>query len=271
MTMPFQTQAKPPAPAQADYVSLEGKSLTAGNPIENNPDARLILHFKDPLLWLFRSKAQAVRGTVLVCPGGGYTVLDMRGEGENTARTLNEAGFDAAVLEYHIASGSEERELALTDALKAFRLLKSNGPSLRLHTARLDLMGYSAGGHLAARTTEKLGAAEQPDGLILIYPAYLNETMPGTTVPAVAPPLRPGRLFALIGANDDADWVKSCEAYAQAWKSAGGEAAFHLLPDGGHGFGMAARSIDSNQHWPDLLKSFLLAKPDMAMPGSPHQ
>ena len=245
------------SPAQAEFLSLDGKSIPAGNPIEPNSNVRLILHVKDAALWIHRTKAPTPLGTVLLCPGGAYVALEMRNEGENTARALNELGYDAAILEYHIADGANERDIARDDALKAYRLIRSKGASLGLHSARVDLMGYSAGGHLAARATEKLGRDEQPKGLILVYAAYLNENSGSGSNPAVVPPSHPGRLLALIAANDNPQWVQGLQAYAKAWSAAGGDATFHLLPDGGHGFGMTAKSADSTQHWFDLLRTFL--------------
>lgn len=264
MALPLLALSETEPSPRADYVSLEGRPVFGGNPIDVNQNAALITHFQSPVLWLFRSKVKAPQGTVILCPGGAYCALEMRNEGENTARFLNEQGFDVAILEYHIASGAEEYELALADAVKTFRLLKSSAPSIGLHNGRIEIMGYSAGGHLAARTVQNLGEDEQPDGLILVYPAYLNETVPGNATDAVKPPHRPGRLFALIARNDNPEWVKSSQSYAATWKEAGGDTTFHLLSDGGHGFGMAVNSVDSNQHWPDLLKEFLLSKPGLS-------
>ena len=252
----FAQDAAAPLP---EFVSLDGKPVAGGNPIEDKPNARLVLHFKAPVLWLFRTKATNPAGTVLLCPGGGYVILEMEREGKNTARALNDMGFDVAILEYHIASGANERDLALDDALQAFHLVKTNGASLGLHPARVEIMGYSAGGHVAARAAAKLEPGGQLDGVILVYPAYLEETAPGTGTPLVVPPAKPGRLFATIAVNDMAERVKGCEAYVQAWKNAGGETDFHLLPDGGHGFGMAANAADSNLNWPELVKAFLAA------------
>jgi dienelactone hydrolase len=266
MFIPLLCEAQTVAPDKSEYISLDGASIPAGNPIENNPDVRVILHFKQPVLWIFRSKAETVQGTVLLCPGGAYCALDVGNEGGNTARILNDQGFDVAILEYHIASGANERDLALADALEAFRLLKSQGTSMGLHNSQVEIMGYSAGGHLAARTVQKLGENEQPDALILVYPAYLNETKPESSDPVVVPPAKPRRLLALFAVNDNPDWIKGCQTYVDAWKSSGGDVTFHLLSDGGHGFGMAAKSSDSNQDWPDLLKTFLLSQSDMEKP-----
>jgi len=266
MILPLLAQAETVAPAQADFVSLGGQTVPAGNPIDANPNVKIITQFKSPVLWLFRSKAATPQGTVLVCPGGAYCALEMMNEGENTARGLNEMGFDVAILEYHIRSGAEEIELALADAVKAFHLIKSNGPALGLHNARIEIMGYSAGGHLAARTAQKLGESNQPDGLILIYPAYLNTGNPWKT--NVVPAHKPGRLFALIGDKDNPDWIKGCQEYADKWKNAGGDSTFTLLPNGGHGFGMTPNTADSVGHWTDLLKTFLLGKTDAPAPDA---
>ena len=237
--------------ARIDYVTLEGKAVPAANQIEGD----LIKTFSAPALLLYRCPVKPASGTILLCPGGGYGVLEMKKEGENTAHLLNQQGFDEALLEYHASSGPATRELALADTLAAFRLIKSQAPALGLHNERLGIMGYSAGGHLAARTVQNLAANEQPDDLILAYPAYLQEAIPGTVIPDVAPPLNPGRLFILISSNDNADWVKGSQEYAKTWIGFGGVTASQLLPDGGHGFGMGADSTASIQHWPDLLNT----------------
>lgn len=256
MILPLLAKSETNSPSQAEYVSLDGKPLPAGNPIEERPNAYLVTHFQTPLLRLFRTTVPAPRGTVILCPGGGYSILEMRNEGENTALFLTGQGFDVAILEYHVAAGPQTRDLALADALKTFRLIKSSARSLGLHNGLIDIMGYSAGGHLAARATMTLNQNEKPDGVILIYPAYLDETLPGKRTLAVVPPHNPGPLFALIAVNDDSLRVKSCQAFATAWKTAGGNATFHLLPDGGHGFGMAPTIAASNLRWPDLLTPF---------------
>jgi len=272
VALPLRLWAETEDPSGATFVSLDGKAVLAGNPLENVPDAHLIKEVKDPVLWLFRSQVAAPQGTVLLCPGGGYRCLEMRNEGVNTARFLNQQGFDVAILEYRIAAPQipDPKELALADAVKSFRLLKSSASSLGIHDGRLAIMGYSAGGHLAARTVENLGENDQPDGLILVYPAYLEKTIPGKATPAVVPPPKPRRLLAVIAANDNPNWVKSCQEYSEAWKKSGGDSIFHLLSDGGHGYGIAANSDNSNQHWPDLLKAFLQTKSGPAInPVSP--
>lgn len=241
--------------SSANYLSLDLKVLIEGNKVDSDG---LIRKFNTPVIHLYKTNTKLAKGTILLLPGGGYYVLEVKGEGENTAKFLNTEGFDVALLEYHIVSGDNTRNLALADALKAFRLIKSNPKLLGLHGGSFGMMGYSAGGHLAARTVQNLNKNEQPDELILIYPAYLNETPKGSVFPGVMPPKEPkGRLFTLIASNDNADRIKSCQEYTKTWKGFDGFASFHLLPDGGHGFGITPNPADAKQNWTALLKDFL--------------
>lgn len=251
--------ASPLAAAPEEFRTLTGEPATGGNKIEEDGRIRKV---ETPVLHLFRTTSATAKGTVLLFPGGGYAILSAIKEGANTAHFLNAQGYDAALLEYPISAGPNTRELALAAALKAYRLVRTDPAKLGLHGGRLGIMGYSAGGHLAARTAHSLPADEQPTDLILIYPAYLEQTQAGTTTPQVSPPpSHRGRLFVLIAANDNAAWVKSSRTFADAWKADQGKAEFHLLADGGHGFGMAENRPGASKDWPQLLEKFLGTQP----------
>lgn len=192
---------------KAGFVSLDGKILSTGNPVEADGN---IHQFNSPLIHLMRSKSKSPKGTILLLPDGGYKLLNVKIGGDKVTRFLNTEGFDVALLEYHIGTKSQTRNLALMDALKAFRLLKTGKESLGLCVDRLGIMGISSGGHLAAWTVQKLGEQEQPDDLILISPANLNETNVGTVFPAVMPPVLPtARLFTSFFSNDNIEWMRS--------------------------------------------------------------
>ncbi len=254
-----------PAAAGPEFLTLDGRPA-AGNPVDADGHIRKL---NAPVLRRIPAAAAEPRGTILLCPGGGYAVLSAVNEGALTARFLNEQGFDVAILEYRIAAGPATRDLALADALQAVRLIRSRGATLGLRGPRLGLMGYSAGAHLAARAVQELEAAEQPDDLILVYPAYLEETLPGTVVPAVLPPRDSRtRLFALIAANDNPKWIAGCREFVKTWQGWDGAAVFHLLPDGGHGFGLRPDRQGAAQAWPDRLAAFLAAPP--APPSGPN-
>ena len=249
------TLAAEPSLATATYLSLTGNALAAGNAPDQ--DGR-IQKVTEPVLRLIRAGTGPTKGMVLLFPGGGYAKLAVTHEGTETAKFLNAVGFDVAILEYHVSAGPGTRELALADALAACRLLKARHSEFAMNGGRFGVMGYSAGGHLAARTVQQLAANEQPANLILIYPAYLHETKVGATGPAVQPPAVPtARLFVLIAANDKAEWVRSSREYADQWQASKGVAEFHLLPDGGHGFGMKTNRTGAAKTWTDFLGKFL--------------
>jgi len=108
-----------PAP---NFVALDGKPLTSGNEVDKDGYVRKV---KAPVLHLIRTKADFAKGTILLCPGGGYGFLAIGHEGTSTAEFLNAQGFDVAILEYAVSAGEKTRDLALADALAAWRLVKS--------------------------------------------------------------------------------------------------------------------------------------------------
>lgn len=230
-----------------EYVALDGSPVAQGNTLDGDS----IKTFSAPVLRIYRTGSESPKGTVLLFPGGGYRLMAMKWEGERTVAALTQKGFDVVILEYHVldnpdvtslpesARMAKTRDLALEDALKAYHLVRAQGAGWKLHLNRLALMGYSAGGHLAARTAQHLGADEQPADLVLIYPAYLDKTLPGTNTPEVVPPAKPSRLFVLFGDQDNAAWIKGCQGYVAEWQRAGGQASVVMIPGLGHGFGAA--------------------------------
>jgi lysophospholipase L1-like esterase/acetyl esterase/lipase len=215
--------------AHALYLSLNGEVMTKGNPVDADGNIRRV---NMPLLRLTRTRLRSAKGTILLLPGGGYAMLQFKNEGKKAAAFLNSEGFDVAILDYHIGISPEIPDLALTDALKAFRLLKLKSGAFGLRGNRLDIAGLSSGGHLAARTVQRLAADEQPDNICLVSPPYLNETLSGTVMPAVMPPVNPSaRLFTAFSVNDDKAFIAAGSEYVKTWRGYNGAATFSLLPD----------------------------------------
>lgn len=240
----------------ADRIDLEGQPLaTAPHTLGGAGDVTRIVKLEKPNLLLKRCPEKTTKGTVLVCPGGGYNILAIEHEGTAVADLLNQAGYDAAILEYTIACPSAQTK-ALENALAAIKLVRTKGPELGLNTKKLGIMGFSAGGHLSARSIHELGAKEAPDFAILIYPAYLDakEGLNQKIVPAAGTKTA---TFVLIADNDKPQWVASAGAYAKACQDNGQPQEFHLLAGGGHGFGLKDKLKPPASTWPDLLKKFL--------------
>ncbi|MEO6730023.1 MAG: GDSL-type esterase/lipase family protein [Ferruginibacter sp.] len=245
-------------PFNAGFISLKGKVVSKGNSVKTDGN---LYEINTPLLRLMRTKIQSPKGTALILSGGGYEILKIKSEGEKMALFLNSEGFDVGILEYHV-SKAQNRNLALADALQAFRLLKTNQNAFGLRGNRLVIVGISTGGHLAARLVQRLGDKEQPNDLILISPTYLNETPINSVFPIVRPPVQPiARLFVSFSANDNKDWIYSAEEYSKTWKGYDGQAMFKLLPDSSYTSQGNANPVDVKLKLPGILKEFLNAQP----------
>jgi lysophospholipase L1-like esterase/alpha-beta hydrolase superfamily lysophospholipase len=241
------------------YLSLDGRRADKVNRLANDRN----LHKVDkPLLLFLRTRSVSPKGTILLIPGGGYETIRMKNEGQKAAAFLNQQNFDVALLAYRVGKAHSIRDSALLDALKAFRLLKAKRADLGVRGKQLSIMGISSGGHLAARTVQKLNDDEQPDDLVLISPQYLDETLAGTVFPAVMPPLTPkARLFVTFSPNDNKGWIKGCGEYAKTWKGYNGQETFKLLPDSAYVSQSDTDPLAVGLKLPGLLKDFLVSAP----------
>ncbi len=257
-----QSKELPPmnTPPSPERLTLAGARLDQVNHeyAVINGDAR-ITKLDQPNLSIFRTEFSPARGTFLLFPGGGYGILAVTKEGAAVAAVLNRAGFDVAMLEYSIAV-PDARQQALAQALQAYRLLRSRSGELGLGAGQFGLMGFSAGGHLAARLMREAGGQESPDLAALIYPAYLADSE--GLLPEVQPPKGSRtRVFALVAANDKPEWVAGTRLYARACEANGQSAELQILPDGGHGFGIESTMPETARVWIGLLEAFLASTP----------
>jgi len=201
------------------YLSLEGKPLVHANLTDREGNVHRL---KQPLLRLMRSGIKKGKGTVLILPGGEYKMLRLKADGMIEGSLLNKDGYDVAILDYSITKGNDAetiRDLALRDVLKAFRLLNTERKKYGLRGGFLDIRGFGAGGHLAARALQQMDRNEQPDHLFLFSPSYLDEKIKGTVFPAVMPPLYPAaELSVAFGDNDPKPLVSAGLEYQKTWK-----------------------------------------------------
>lgn len=192
--------------------------------------------------------------TVIVCPGGAYDVLAVDYEGYEIAEALSKAGIAAFVLKYRVP---RQREAALCDALRAVRFLRFHADKFGLDPSSIGIMGFSAGGHLAAWCAGSCGkrvytpmdeidrVSARPDSLGLIYPAYLEEK-PRFPLAKDHPPT-----FLLQASNDP--YFPSYTAYEKELLKRRLPLEAHLFPEGGHGFG----SRPSGKATDDWLKLYV--------------
>jgi acetyl esterase/lipase len=122
-----------------------------------------------PKLTVYRPAKPPRHGAaVIICPGGAYAFRSDRGEGTLPAMRLAAGGITGLVLDYRLPKGNDT--LPLHDALLAVRYVRTHSRAFKLDPAKIGIMGFSAGGHLAATAgTHFRDAAERPDFMVLGY------------------------------------------------------------------------------------------------------
>ncbi|WP_298493833.1 alpha/beta hydrolase [uncultured Algibacter sp.] len=231
----------------------------------------------NPTLTIF--KPQLPNGTaILIIPGGGYHHVTINKEGAKVAEWLNTLGITAFVLKYRLPSDVIMKDKSigpLQDAQKAIRYIKHNSEAFQLKTDKIGVLGFSAGGHLAAmvstqfnkkvyKETDSISA--KPDFSILIYPVIsmkdslthqgskrnlLGETPSKekveifsneTQVTALTP-----KTFLVHATDDKSVSVENSIRYYLALKKHNVSAEMHIYENGGHGFGLGIKN--TSQFW----------------------
>jgi acetyl esterase/lipase len=254
-----------PAAAPGEQGDIAEESVQAAR--QGDPIAR-ISNVSKPTLTVYPAPKDKNTGTaVLVCPGGGYNILAIEHEGTDVARWLNSHGVTAIVLKYRVPrrKNRDKHEAPLQDAQRAMSLVRSRAKEWGYDPERIGILGFSAGGHLAATTAtnfdrrayEPIDEADQasirPNFAILVYPAYLVEN--GKLQPEIrVSPESPPTFFAHAG--DDRIGPENSIAMYQALKQAGVPGELHIFSTGGHGFGMRPGALPANR-WPDRAAEWL--------------
>jgi len=198
------------------------------------------------------AKDKDTGAAVIVCPGGGYNILAYDLEGSEICEWLNSLGVTGVLLKYRVPKrpGLEKHTAALQDAQRAFGLVRSRAAEWGLDPQRIGVLGFSAGGHLAAtacnnyekRSYELVDEADKascrPDFAVLIYPAYLTVKEQGDKVAPELPVTANTPQTFLVMTQDDGVRVESALFYYLALKQAKVPAELHLYPTGGHGYGL---------------------------------
>lgn len=204
-------------------------------------------------------KNMKVRPTVLVLPGGAYKFCSDR-EAEPIALSYLAHGFNAFVLRYSL-NEKAAFPTPLNDAEKAVRFIRKNAKKFHTDPNKLAVIGFSAGGHLAAALCTM--SKEKPNACILGYPCILDSTSAilaseiesiDKYVSAETPP-------TFIFAASDDDCVPICNSlkYAEALDKNNVSLEMHIFSQGSHGFSLgtdvvisqkkAQKSYIPNSYW----------------------
>ncbi len=217
-----------------------------------------------PTISIYKVESETPAPAVLICPGGGYGRVCIEHEGTEIAKWLNSIGFTAVILKYRIP---ENRDGAFADAQRALRLIRYNAKAWNIDPNRLGMLGFSAGGHLTARTStsfniqayEPTDAADKlsarPDFSVLVYPAYLYTDANYTLPPEIKITKDTPPVF-ITQAQDDVKYFDSSIAYYLAAKKMGVKADIHLFADGGHGKGVR-RTQEPMKDWHNICGEWL--------------
>ncbi|MEO6915541.1 MAG: alpha/beta hydrolase [Chitinophagaceae bacterium] len=239
-----------------------------------------------PTLTIFLAPQSTANGTaVVICPGGGYVNNAAGHEGYEVAKALNEMGISAFVLKYRIPRDSimVKKEIGpLQDGQRAIQVVRERAKDWHVNPARVGIMGFSAGGHLASTVATHLNQPEienknninlRPDFLILLYPVIsFTDSLAhmGSRKALIGPDAKPDMVNAysnelqvtpktpptfLVHAGDDKTVkVQNSIVFYEALLKNKVPAEMHIYPGGGHGFGM--ENSTTPDKWMDHLKNW---------------
>ena len=218
----------------------------------------------NPILTVYTPETSLNNGAgVIICPGGGYKILAIDLEGYEIAEWLSKLGYTAFVLEYRVP---DKQVGALNDIQRALRLVRSKADIWKLNPDKLGVLGFSAGGSLAARAStlykedSYLAADEidaiscKPDFSLLIYPAYLDKGENRTLTPELLVDKNTPPMFIFSTADDK--YSNSALVITTSLRDAKVPVELHLLAEGGHGYGLRPGNI-AGETWPNLAEIWL--------------
>lgn len=271
---------------------INTKSFTVSNEIpiwtKSIPDAELITgketysdgivkNVSNPSIKIFSPTKENTSAAVLVFPGGGYTKVAIELEGSEICEWLASIGVTGILLKYRVPDSGPHyykdchcekdpiKPLALQDAQRAMRLVRTNAKKWNIDPNKIGVMGFSAGGHLVAdistnyrkkvytKTDEIDNIGCKPDFGIVFFPGHmtnhstnlyeLNKKLP---VDRNTPPT-----FILQAGNDPIDPIENSLVYFIALQKAKVHAEYHVYAQGGHAFGLDKTALD-NPNWNKL-------------------
>ena len=263
----------------------QGKQNIESEKIEGS--ILIVRNVSVPTYQYFRVKNDNIkRPCVIICPGGGYGILAASHEGTDVAQYFNSIGINAIVLKYRLPNDYNQLDKSiapLQDVQQVFYLARLNGDKWGIDKTKIGVMGFSAGGHLAATMSSHYNDVKiineekinlRPNFQILIYPVITFKDFghQGSTEQLIGknasvevvnyfsnelqvdqntPPA-----FMVHAKDDEAVPVKNTLEYEKALKLQDIPVEVVLFEKGGHGFGM--NNSNSDKQWPPSLKDWFV-------------
>jgi endo-1,4-beta-xylanase len=209
-------------------------------------------------------KSTSTGAAVIIAPGGGHRELWIDHEGYAPAKWFRDKGIAAFVLKYRLARDTnstytiDKDELA--DIQRAIRLVRSRAREWNIDTARIGVMGFSAGGEVAGLSAMRFDNGKKDAADVVDHessrPAFQALIYPGGTarfeVVKNASPL-----FLVGGYNDRDDISQGIAQLYLKYKQAAVPAELHIYANAGHGFGIRATNKGAIVGWPDRFVEWL--------------
>jgi acetyl esterase/lipase len=239
-----------------------------------------------PQLIAYYPEKEIANGTaVIICPGGGYSILSISHEGSLIAKRLNSVGITAFILKYRLPSDEimlNKNIGPLQDAQQAIKVIRENAAKFRVDSNKIGIMGFSAGGHLAstlgthfkdAFIDNPKNTSLRPDFMVLLYPVITmgefthqgsKNNLLGKTPTAEQIKLYSNELQVsaetppafIVQANDDGTVPSENSLdFVRALKQARVKSELHLYQAGGHGFGLNNKTTQDD--WFERLTNWL--------------
>lgn len=254
------------APGSADWTWTEKENNN------NMWQTRVVYNVSKPTLTIFKPAEGKGNGTgIVIAPGGGFYALSIDSEGFDVARWLAAKGYTCFVLKYRlvhvagndpvVAIGQDQQQgqfdkkttetvpLCVADGRAAIAWVRMHAKDYAIAANKIGIIGFSAGGTVAASSAFAFSADNKPDFVAPIYP-FFPAQMQGKMADD-APPL-----FIATASNDGLGLAPHSLDLYSAWLKAGKPAEMHMYAKGDHGFGMRKQNLPSDQ-WIDRFGEWL--------------
>jgi acetyl esterase/lipase len=255
--------AKAVSAAEADTTTSKD-NLIAGKTVVR------LGNVSEPTVTVYPPKGKNTGAAVVVFPGGAYQILAMDLEGTEVCEWLSSKGVTCVLLKYRVPDSGPypKSAAALQDAQRALGLVRSHAAEWHIDEHRIGVLGFSAGGHLAAtlsthfdqRVYDSVDGGDKvscrPDFAVLVYPAYLADPERNfAPSPDIKPTEKTPPTF-IVQAEDDPIYVENATTYFLALKNAKVPAELHIYAQGGHGYGLRNNGMPVTT-WPQSVETWL--------------